>query len=168
MRRRRRLCAQGDAVQCSAVPRHAVSIAAGATFLPALPLLLCSDWSVDERCTLLRLLCSQCEESPQLHDTLHGDEDDVRAKRKEVAGLKAEVKRLQAEMAAAALPPQQQQLQPGGVAAGAPPPQQQEARRGATHRGCSPGRPRSRSKGGCRDRSSLGGTTNRRRDYALT
>ncbi len=39
---------------------------------------LCSEWSVDDRCTLLRLLCSLSAESAALHDTLHGDEEEVR------------------------------------------------------------------------------------------
>lgn len=36
-----------------------------------------SDWSVDDRCTLLRLLCALSAESVALHDTLHGDEEEV-------------------------------------------------------------------------------------------
>ncbi|EFN52450.1 hypothetical protein CHLNCDRAFT_54503 [Chlorella variabilis] len=83
-----------------------------------------SEWSVEDRCALLRLLLSLCAESARLHDTLHGEEDEVKDKKKEIAQLKTEVKRLQSEMAAA----QQQQQQPaagggegGGGDAGAPP-----------------------------------------------
>lgn len=36
-----------------------------------------SEWGVDDRCALLRLLISLCAESAQLHDTLHGEEDEV-------------------------------------------------------------------------------------------
>ncbi|KAL4421600.1 hypothetical protein ABPG75_010891 [Micractinium tetrahymenae] len=71
-----------------------------------------SEWSVDDRCTLLRLLCTLCAESSLLHDTLHGDEEEVREKRKEIQQMRAEVKKLQAEMAA------QQQA---AAAAAAPP-----------------------------------------------
>ncbi|KAL4450242.1 hypothetical protein ABPG77_010911 [Micractinium sp. CCAP 211/92] len=89
-----------------------------------------SDWSVADRCTLLRLLCSLSAESAALHDTLHGDEEEVREKRKEIQQMRAEVKKMQAEMAAqqqaaaaATAPPS---AAPTGAAAGgepgAPPP----------------------------------------------
>lgn len=104
---------------------------------------------MDDRCTLLRLLCALSAESAALHDTLHGDEEEVggaaaaslcgalfahtvrrllrphltpaqrsllisqvREKRKEIQQMRAEVKKLQAEMAA------QQQA---AAAAAAPP-----------------------------------------------
>ena len=49
------------------------------THLPASPCPAppCSTWSVEDRCRLLRLLCSLCAESTQLHNALHGEEDEV-------------------------------------------------------------------------------------------
>ena len=36
------------------------------------------DWEPSDRCQLLRLLCMLCAESAGVHDTLHGEEDEVR------------------------------------------------------------------------------------------
>lgn len=47
----------------------------GALYPPAH---LHSEWGTEERCALLRTLCSLCAESAALHDTLHGEEDEVR------------------------------------------------------------------------------------------
>ena len=37
----------------------------------------CSEWGVEDRCALLRLLCSLCAESTRLHNKLMGEEDEV-------------------------------------------------------------------------------------------
>ncbi|KAL4854865.1 Methyl-CpG-binding domain protein 2 [Chlorella vulgaris] len=66
------------------------------------------EWSVEQRCALLRLLSTLCAESAQVHDSLHGEEDEAKEKRREIAQLKQDVKRLQADMQQ-----QQQQQQPG-------------------------------------------------------
>ena len=39
--------------------------------------LACSEWGVEDRCALLRLLCSLCAESTRLHNKLMGEEDEV-------------------------------------------------------------------------------------------
>lgn len=74
-----------------------------------------SDWSVEDRCALLRLLCSLCAESVAVHDALHGDEEDVREKRKEIQSMHQEVKKLQAEMAAQQVAAQQAAQAAAGV-----------------------------------------------------
>ncbi|PRW20556.1 methyl- -binding domain-containing 9 [Chlorella sorokiniana] len=82
-----------------------------------------SEWSVEDRCALLRLLITLCAESAQLHDTLHGEEDELREKKKEIASLRQEVKRVQQEMAAqqqAAQQPAQGAAQQQGGAATSP------------------------------------------------